>query len=76
MKEKVINEKFTREIQLKDDKTRKRQEEKKQKKDEENQVHKLKNEMEQERVLNIEKRRQEKEYLLKMLNENDDLKKN
>lgn len=71
MREKIAQEKESRDRQLKEEKQRKRREDKEAFQAEVDLVNRLKDEMEMERQLQQEKRRQEKEYLQKMLRENE-----
>ena len=66
-----MQEKESRDRQLNDEKKRKRREDKQVFQAEVDLVNRLKEEMEMERALQQEKRRQEKEYLQKMLRENE-----
>ena len=66
-----MQEKESRDRQLHDEKKRKRREDKQVFQAEVDLVNRLKDEMEIERQLQQEKRRQEKEYLQKMLRENE-----
>ena len=66
-----MQEKESRDRQLNDEKKRKRREDKQVFQAEVDLVNRLKDEMEIERQLQQEKRRQEKEYLQKMLRENE-----
>jgi len=64
-------EKESRDRQLKEEKTRKRREDKEAFANEVELVQRLRDEMAMEKAMQIEKRRQEKEYLMKMLRENE-----
>ena len=70
-REKIMQEKESRDRQLREEKIRKRTEDKDAFRAEVDLVNRLKEEMEMERQLQAEKRRQEKEYLQKMLRENE-----
>lgn len=70
-REKIQQEKESRDRQLHEEKRRKRREDKDAFTAEVEQVNRLKEEMDAERALQHEKRRQEKEYLQKMLRENE-----
>jgi hypothetical protein len=64
-------EKESRDRQLKEEKIRKRRDEKEAFANEVELVQRLRDEMAMEKAMQIEKRRQEKEYLMKMLRENE-----
>jgi len=66
-----MQEKESRDRQLKDEKLRKRKEEKDAFAQEVELVQRLRDEMNMEQAMQAEKRRQEKEYLQKMLIENE-----
>ena len=66
-----MQEKESRDRQLKDEKLRKRREEKDAFAQEVELVQRLRDEMNMEQAMQVEKRRQEKEYLQKMLVENE-----
>lgn len=70
-REKILNDKYSRDLQLQDERRRKRREDKEQMAQELETIQRLQSEMDQERALQAEKRKQEKEYLQKMLEEND-----
>ena len=71
LKARIMQEKMSRDKQLLDEKVRRRQEQKQQYGQEVALVKRLQEEMDAERRLQHEKRRQEKEYLQKMLTENE-----
>ena len=71
LKARIMQEKLSRDKQLLDEKARRRQEQKTQHNQEVALVKRLQEEMDAERRLQQEKRRQEKEYLQKMLTENE-----
>ena len=71
LKRRIVQEKMSRDKQLMDEKQRKRVEDKETYKQEVALVNRLQDEMEAERRLQQEKRKQEKEYLQKMLVENE-----
>ena len=70
-KKKILQEKASRDKQLQEEKQRRRVEEKETYKHEVTLVQRLQDEMEAERRLQQEKRKQEKDYLQKMLTENE-----
>lgn len=69
--QKVEREKHNRDLQMKDEKKRKRVMERDEHQQEQQVVERLKDEMNQERQMMLEKRRQEREYLQLMLAENE-----
>ena len=66
-----MNDKKSRDLQLRDEKRRKRREDKDLMTAELENIERLKNEMDQERNLQNEKRKQEREYLQRMLDDNE-----
>ena len=69
--DKIMNDKFSRDLQLAEERKRKKTTDKAQLMQEQEQIARLRDEMEQERQMQMEKRRQEREYLQKMLDENE-----
>jgi len=69
--EKIMNDKQSRDLQLQDERRRRKLEDKTNMRSELDNIQRLQAEMDAERGMQQEKRRQEREYLQKMLEEND-----
>lgn len=65
-----MNEKLSRDEQLKKMEHKRRKEARQNREDELAQIQRFKDEMEKERLVALEKKRQEKQYFLKMIEEN------
>jgi hypothetical protein len=71
VKQKIMNDKSSRDQQLKDEARRRKVEAKESMQQEKEYIKRLKTEMEQERKLQQDKRKQEREYLHKMMLDNE-----
>ena len=71
VRQKIMNDKMSRDLQLQDERRRKRQEDKTTMQQELDNINRLQAEMEAERQMQMQKRKQEREYLQKMLEENE-----